>query len=528
MFAVTMPLPSPCTMTDCSTGRADDARQPLGVLPQHVPSRACATCEVCCRFPEADSLLRPYFSEAEITVAIRRGYDAALFPHRGGSQIRLVPHPTAEGFLCPAFDAVTTHCRLYDDRPFDCQLYPLALMWDADHESVVLGWDPLCPFLQDEGAVAAYADRVAAELECEPRLGMIAANPRVVTPFQAGVVVRQQLPTLTARLCAGQEAHAGRPISLADRRAFESAAAASRLAEPEYPSAWAFAAHYLWMDLLPQHVRTLADRLCLFADCPDGRFMPVPPLGGALTREGVAAAFAAMTAPRVADSAGASGASCSAGSGMQAPGVARIEAVPASWAAQCAAWGYRVVPKDPEYLYDTAALVELKGDRFKSQRAACNRLLREHVVAVEPYTGEQEADCWALYQTWRAQKQTASQAEWGAMLLEDSALFHRRLLRDAQALGLMGLVLRVEGRLCGYTFGVACAPGVCCVLAEITDRSIVGAAESMCRALAQHAQQQGYRVMNAMDATGLPQLARAKEAYHPAATVPLYTVYEAS
>lgn len=525
MCPVTMPLSSTHTMTGSSTGSADRARSPLDLLPQHVPSRACATCEVCCRFPEADSLLRPYFSAEELAGAIRRGYDASLFPDHSGSQIRLVPHPTADGFMCPAFDPATTLCGLYDERPFDCQLYPMALMWDVRHEEIVLGWDPLCPFLQDDAALAAYAERVAVQLEAEPRLSMLAANPRVVTPFQPAVVVRHRLPTLTARLCSGKEARAGRAISLADRRAFEAAAAGSALAEPEYPSAWAFAAHYLWMDLLPQQIRTMHDRVYVFADCPDGRFMPVPPLGGDLSRASVDAAFAAMKRQRASGADQEAFASPTSGSGAQ--GVARIESVPASWAAQCAAWGYRVVPKDPEYLYDSAALAELKGDRFKSQRAACNRLLREHVVAVEPYDGQQDADCWALYQLWRGQKQAAGGEEWGALLLEDSASFHRRLLRDALALGLKGLVLRAEGRVCGYTFGVACAQEVFCVLAEITDRSIVGAAESLSRALARHAQQGGYRLLNAMDATGLPGLARTKVAYHPVATVPLYTVYEA-
>ncbi len=39
----------------------------LPMVPQLVPSKTCLTCEVCCRFPEADIFLRPYFTAEEIS-----------------------------------------------------------------------------------------------------------------------------------------------------------------------------------------------------------------------------------------------------------------------------------------------------------------------------------------------------------------------------------------------------------------------------------------------------------------------------
>ena len=44
-------------------------------LPQLVPSRICLQCDVCCRFPDPDSVLRPYFSENEITRALAGGVE---------------------------------------------------------------------------------------------------------------------------------------------------------------------------------------------------------------------------------------------------------------------------------------------------------------------------------------------------------------------------------------------------------------------------------------------------------------------
>ena len=119
------------------------------VLPQLVPSRTCLQCDVCCRFPDPDSALRPYFTENEITRALARGVEGTAFPNRQGSQVILVPDPHGEGYLCPAFDPATSTCRIYEQRPLDCQLYPLALMWDEAHNQILLGWDTKCPFMRE-------------------------------------------------------------------------------------------------------------------------------------------------------------------------------------------------------------------------------------------------------------------------------------------------------------------------------------------------------------------------------------------
>src|SRR5689334_16924974 len=112
----------------------------IGLVPQIVPSRSCLTCDVCCRFPEADSMLRPYFSAEEARQAIEAGIDPRYFPNPEGGHVAVVRNPSGEGYHCPAFDAATSHCRIYDVRPLDCQIYPLAVMWNDDRSRVLLGW----------------------------------------------------------------------------------------------------------------------------------------------------------------------------------------------------------------------------------------------------------------------------------------------------------------------------------------------------------------------------------------------------
>ncbi len=193
---------------------------PLIPDPQVVPSKVCCQCEVCCRFPESDSALRPFFTEEEIKQAIARGIDSKAFPNPKGGQIAVVPHPTSEGYICPAFDPVTQHCGIYEHRPFDCQIYPFTIMWNEPHDTVLFAWDPLCPFLFEHVTGEAptpgsslpehsqvlppslmdQAQTVARSLETSPFLAFLTVSPSLILPFQPEVVILQPLPLLTNAL----------------------------------------------------------------------------------------------------------------------------------------------------------------------------------------------------------------------------------------------------------------------------------------------------------------------------------------
>ena len=133
----------------------------------------------------------------------------------GGCQVDVVPHPSGEGYLCPAFDSETYHCRVYEVRPLDCQIYPFVVMWDEERQNVLFGWDTKCPFLTDQRlskgknqnplpdellpnfSFRAMVDR----LESEETTAILASTPnQLVTRFQDDVVVIQTLPLVTQRL----------------------------------------------------------------------------------------------------------------------------------------------------------------------------------------------------------------------------------------------------------------------------------------------------------------------------------------
>lgn len=193
---------------------------------QIVPSRVCLSCEVCCRFPERDSSFRPFFTESEIQQAIASGIDARHFSDFAGSQIEPVPNPIGEGYLCPAFDPKTSHCRIYDVRPLDCQIYPFVVMWGEDRQTVYLGWDTKCPFLNEQCSASEvhkdfptnahqfsafpetllpFSQTMAERVESAEMIPILSANPQLVMEFQDDAVLIQKLPRLTQVLLSNRK-----------------------------------------------------------------------------------------------------------------------------------------------------------------------------------------------------------------------------------------------------------------------------------------------------------------------------------
>jgi Fe-S-cluster containining protein len=481
-------------------------------LPQVVPNAECLTCEVCCRFPEADSFLRPYFTGDEIAKAVRSGLDRSAFPDASGSQITLVPNPDGDGYLCPAFDPATHYCRIYADRPLDCRLYPLALMWDAAHEHVLLGWDRKCPYLGETPppAVAEQAEAAAAWLETDAVLGTIAAHPRLIGRFQEDVTVLRPLPELTARVHAAPRPGTDprlAPLTASDAARVARALERAAVLDDRALAAYAFPYHAMWTALLPYWWMELDETFYLFARSADGWFMPLIPLGPRPLERTVRTALDVMEA-------------WNGGSP-----VTRIDNVMAAQRARLLDAGMRFTRSEGDYVYEAPALAALAGDRYKSQRALCNRVEREAAVEVRPYTAADQPGCGALYRRWADQKRTAGPADpLAALLLEDARSAHAVLFDEAAQWGVTGRVACVDGAVRGYTFGYWLTPATYCVLVEVADRSIPGLAQYLFRDTCRQAVEHGARYINAMEDGALPGLRAAKQAYHPAAVIENWTL----
>ena len=170
-------------------------------LHQIIPSDVCFSCDVCCRFLEADSPLAPIFTATETEKVIAAGADPMLFRRQAdgkSAQIQLKPHNDL--YICPFFEPETSHCTIYSIRPLDCQLYPFALMFSEDGREVMLGVDSLCPFSEahiETEAFQKHIHHVINYVESDSVTAQILANWSLIGDYQDTVKIVHTLAQLT-------------------------------------------------------------------------------------------------------------------------------------------------------------------------------------------------------------------------------------------------------------------------------------------------------------------------------------------
>ena len=296
------------------------------------------------------------------------------------------------------------------------------------------------------------------------------------------------------------------PLTLNDKPIFDAHAHRTCLRLAHY----AFAPLYVWREHFQFYWTLLADYLCLFAKQGDDYFMPILPMPCEIEDRVylnvIRQAYQFMLAS------------------SRNPHIARIENVPREMIAFFKKNGFCATLKETEYLYETEVLVGLRGDRYKQQRHAYNAFVAEHPAAkLRPYTPVDQDACLALYDRWQETRSQKYDDPIYSAMLDDSQSAHRIGISHAEALGLIGRVIRIDGKIRGYTFGYPLNADTFCVMFEITDLSIKGLAQFIYREFCKELMDT-YRWINAMDDSGLENLKRVKRAYHPTELMPSYNI----
>ena len=467
-------------------------------VPQIVPESWCMKCKICCRFPDTTEVQTPAWSALEAEWAQASGGDPSWF-----RKIELSPslgprlQPCGSGFRCPAFHEQTNGCTIYDVRPLDCRIYPFVLTKDAGQTRVILSMDAKCPYIEKHGSdpeTLAYAQMLAGYLETPVGLDYLKENPNIVGPSWPEFVTMAALPTLQA---AVQEPvklphPALKRLTFEHKELLQEFLARSPHAFSGYTLSgilgWTDLLHYCWMDV--------RGCFCLFAEQAGGLFMLLPPLGSPVHPETLQVVREILTEAN------------------RGSAVSRIEGVEPADAAVYAAAGFTLTEAEPEYLYHRSDLTDLRGDRFRSQRWAVNRCIRQMKEwRFRPLEEQDIVPCLQLYTLWGIRRQQAAEESFSKALIRDGLFFHRRLMMNHRELGGIGRVLETEGRIVGYTVGAPVSSEILCVFLEIADPSIPGAPQLLFRELCREMDQ--YKFINAMGDCGIPGLRRAKQSYRP-------------
>ena len=268
-------------------------------------------------------------------------------------------------------------------------------------------------------------------------------------------------------------------------------------------STYAFAPLYVWRKLFQFYWTIIDDRFCVFANQDGDYFMPIIPMGKATSDKAIYKSYAFMLEAN------------------RATHITRIENVPESLVPFFRELGFRVTFKETEYLYKSGSLIELRGNSYKSKRAAYNAFTRNHPnVTLSPYQPQDFSDCLALYELWQKERRTKSRDPFYQAMLEDSRHAHHTGLRNAAHLGLEGSVVHIGGKLNGYIFGYPLNARVFSIIFEIANLRFKGLPQFLFRQFCQ--EKAAYPFINAMDDSGLENLRRVKLSYHPTEQVQSY------
>ena len=165
----------------------------ISQLKQFVPSSVCLQCDGCCRFKSADSPWRPKLGTEEAKGLTTKITQADWLDD--GGHIRTLRHCGQD--LCRFFNPDDHTCKVYDNRPFECALYPFVLSRSAAGVEVYAHLS--CPYIQDTEATAAldeYVGYLKQYFHTPPVKDFLERNASLVHDYSPFVTELQHLFTI--------------------------------------------------------------------------------------------------------------------------------------------------------------------------------------------------------------------------------------------------------------------------------------------------------------------------------------------
>ena len=166
-----------------------------------------------------------------------------------------------------------------------------------------------------------------------------------------------------------------------------------------------------------------------------------------------------------------------------------------------------------DYIYSARDLIDLSGKKYHAKRNFINRFELDYGSRCElvPIGSSNFDEVWKFNKAWCERE--GCPHEGGSIVGEACAI--RAALAHYIELGLMGLVLRLDGRIIAYTIGSRLLSNVADVHIEKADDEIPGAYPMINHSFVSQTLS-GFEYINREEDMDVPGLRRAKESYHPA------------
>ena len=173
-----------------------------------------------------------------------------------------------------------------------------------------------------------------------------------------------------------------------------------------------------------------------------------------------------------------------------------------------------------DYVYLAEKLATYSGKALHGKKNHCNRFEAENDWDFVPLTRELIPDCLDMLDNWM--EDNAQRLE-SSILREYDALL--RAFAAYEKLGFEGGVLRIQGKIVGFSLGEFTSPDCFDVHFEKADGSINGAYPMVCRELTRQlmAAHPQLKYMNREEDMGLESLRRSKQSYKPEFMVRKFT-----
>lgn len=193
---------------------------------------------------------------------------------------------------------------------------------------------------------------------------------------------------------------------------------------------------------------------------------------------------------------------------------------------------YVVEKSFSDYLYNCDDLINLTGNAYRNKRNEINKFISTHpnyqLQLLSP--NEHSEDILSLLDKWVSERMKYLPMEQSDVFLDgiyDERFAVKRMLRDYKELNLIGLVIFIDGVLCGFTAGERISDTTACVIVEKTDFNILGCAQFIFREFAKIlASEYGVNYINVGDDMGFENLKKVKLSYRPAKMLPKYVIYK--